>query len=76
MQANDYHVLPNEALGGWDIRKEKSKRASRHFETQQEAIAAARKFSRKVGAELFIHGKDGKILRKDSHGNDPFPPSG
>ncbi|WP_338587823.1 DUF2188 domain-containing protein [Paenibacillus sp. Y5S-9] len=26
--------------------------------------------------ELIIHGKDGKIQSKDSHGNDPYPPKG
>ncbi|HAT3877866.1 TPA: DUF2188 domain-containing protein [Legionella pneumophila] len=76
MRPNDYHVIPNERVGGWDVKREHADRASRHFETQKEAIIAARKFSREAGTELFIHGKDGKILRKDSHGNDPYPPKG
>ncbi|WED43647.1 DUF2188 domain-containing protein [Legionella cardiaca] len=76
MRPSDYHVLPNERLGGWDVKRENATRASRHFETQNEAIASARKLSRGAGTELFIHGLDGKILRKDSHGHDPFPPKG
>ena len=31
---------------------------------------------RREGSELLIHGQDGKIQRKDSHGKDPFPPRG
>ncbi|KTD17516.1 DUF2188 domain-containing protein [Legionella jordanis] len=76
MSRNDYHVLPNSRLGGWDVRREHGLKASRHFETQDKAIAAARKMSRRAGTELFIHGMDGEILRKDSHGHDPFPPRG
>jgi len=26
--------------------------------------------------EFYIHGKNGQIQQKDSHGNDPFPPRG
>ncbi|CEK10123.1 DUF2188 domain-containing protein [Legionella hackeliae] len=76
MRPKDYHVLPNESMGGWDVKRENAERATRHFETQKEAILAARKFSRDEGTELFIHGKDGAILSKDSYGNDPFPPKG
>jgi hypothetical protein len=25
---------------------------------------------------LFIHGRNGQIRGRDSHGNDPFPPKG
>ena len=64
------HVVPNPD-GGWDSKKGGSQRASKHFETKKEAEAYSRDLSRKESSELFIHGKDGKIQRKDSHGNDP-----
>jgi len=51
-----------------------SSRASGHFDTKQKAIDAGREISRNQGTEFFIHGKDGKIQRKYSHGNDPFSP--
>ena len=46
-------------------------RVTRRFDTQQEAIEAARKIARKQGAELYIHGKDGlnpraRLLRRRS----------
>ncbi|OCH99555.1 DUF2188 domain-containing protein [Legionella jamestowniensis] len=65
-QLRDYHVIPNFRIGGWDVKREHASRASRHFETQQKAINAARKMSKRNNAELFIHGHDGKLLRKDT----------
>jgi len=74
-KSGSHHVVPN-ADGGWDVKKGGSNRASGHFDTKQEAIDAGREISRNQGTEFFIHGKDGKIQRKDSHGDDPFPPKG
>jgi len=69
------HVVSN-PNGGWDIKKDNAKRASAHFDNKQDAINKAREISRNQRTELVIHNKDGKIARKDSHGNDPFPPRG
>jgi hypothetical protein len=69
------HVVPN-SDGGWDSKKGGAERASKHFETKKEAETYSRDLSRKESSELVIHGKDGKIQRKDSHGNDPHPPIG
>lgn len=54
----------------------RNKRASVITDTQKEAIDLGRKISRNHHGELFIHGVDGKIRARDSHGNDPFPPRG
>lgn len=67
------HVVPG-SDGGWDSKKGGADRASKHFETKKEAEDYSRKQSQKEGSELLIHGKDGKIQRSDSHGNDPNPP--
>ncbi len=71
-----YHVVHNKARDGWDVKKGGATRSSGHFKTKQDAVSAGRKMSRNQGTELYIHGRDGKIQRKDSHGNDPFPPKG
>jgi hypothetical protein len=73
--AKTRHVVPN-SDEGWDSKKGGASRASKHFETKKEAENYSRDVSKKESSELFIHGKDGKIQRKDSHGNDPFPPKG
>ena len=67
------HVIPDSG-GGWNSKREGASRASRHFDTQNEAIEASRNAARRDKTELTIHGKDGKIREKDSYGKDPCPP--
>ncbi|HBY2626828.1 UNVERIFIED_CONTAM: hypothetical protein C3P01_05145 [Clostridioides difficile] len=69
------HVVPN-PNGGWNIKGEGNSKATKTTSTKQEAINIARDISRNQGSELVIHGKDGKIQSKDSHGKDPYPPRG
>ncbi|MFT7247341.1 MAG: hypothetical protein ACI9QN_000735 [Arcticibacterium sp.] len=73
--SNTRHVVPNKD-GGWDSKKGEAARASKHFDTKKAAEDYSRDLSRREKTELVIHGKDGKIQRKDSHGNDDFPPRG
>jgi len=74
-EQKSHHLVPNPD-GGWDVKKAGSERASKHTDTKQEAVEKGRQISQNQGTELYIHGKDGKIQQKDSHGNDPFPPEG
>lgn len=68
------HVVPHPQ--GWAVKSAGSDRATKVVRTQQEAIDIARKIARNQKSELIIHGEDGQIREKDSHGNDPFPPKG
>jgi hypothetical protein len=70
-----HHVVPNQD-GGWDVKRGGGQKASHHTDTKAEAERIARDISKNQGTELIIHGKDGKIQSKDSHGNDPYPPKG
>ncbi|MCK5538092.1 MAG: DUF2188 domain-containing protein [Bacteroidales bacterium] len=70
------HVVPNSSKGGWDVKQSGSQKSSGHFDTKKEAEKRGRDLSKKQSTELVIHNKDGKISRKDSHGNDPHPPKG
>ena len=74
MPRKTVHVVPNNDKGGWNVKKSGSQRASIHTETKVEAVKMGRIISQRSGSELIIHGRDGKIQRTDSHGNDPFPP--
>lgn len=76
MSKKSTHVVSNSKDGGWDIKQSGAQRSSGHFDTKQEAVNRAREISQNQKTELVIHNKDGKIARKDSHGNDPFPPKG
>ncbi len=69
------HVVPNPD-GGWDVKKGGQKKPVSHHNKKSTAIDKARTNSKKEESELYIHGKDGKIQRKNSHGGDPYPPEG
>lgn len=67
------HVVHN-PKGGWDIKQSNAQRASEHHAKKEEAVKRAREISKNQKTELVIHNMDGKIEKKDSHGNDPCPP--
>ncbi len=60
----------------WQVKSDGASKAAKITNTKQEAVDAARTIARNQGAELTIHGQDGKIQSKDSHGHAPFPPRG
>ncbi len=74
MSKRNQHIVPHD--DGWAVRGAGSQRATSLHRTQQEAIDTAREIARNQGTELFVHGRDGRIRERDSHGNDPFPPKG
>ena len=75
MKSKTHHVIPN-SNGGWDAKKGGGERASNHFDTKKPAVDKARDISQNQGSELYIHGKNGQIQQKDSHGKDKYPPKG
>lgn len=74
MPRKSQHVVPRD--GKWAVRRAGAVRASRKFDTQREAIEAARDIARSQGTELYIHGQDGRIRERNSYGKDSFPPKG
>ena len=74
MSKQNQHVVPYD--DGWAIRGAGSQRATSIHQTQSDASDAARGIAQNQGTELFIHGKNGRIRERDSHGNDPYPPKG
>ena len=75
MSKKTHHVVHN-PNGGWDVKKGGAEKASNHFDKKVDAVDKGREISQNQGSEFYIHGKDGKIQSKDSHGNDPNPPQG
>jgi hypothetical protein len=73
MARKTHHVVPS-SIGGWNIKKGGSSRASGHYDRKADAIDRAREISHNQNTELVIHGRNGKISRTDSHGGDPCPP--
>ena len=76
MARKTHHVVPNSSGDGWAVKRGGASKASKLFDTKKEAEQAGREISRNQKTEFVIHGKDGKIQRSDSHGNDPHPPKG
>lgn len=74
MTKRNQHVVPHQ--NGWAVKGAGSSRATSVHQTQKSAIDAGRSISRNQGSELLIHGRDGQIRARDSHGNDPYPPKG
>ena len=69
------HVTPHPE-GGWQIKGAGNHKATLRTITQGESINRARAITQNQKSELIIHGRDGRIRSKDSHGKDPFPPVG
>lgn len=73
-RTKNQHVVPRG--DGWAVRGEGNSRDTRRFESQDDAIQAARRIARNQRGELFVHGRDGRIRERRSYGGDPYPPSG
>lgn len=69
------HVTPHPD-GHWQIKAAGSKRETKVTSTQAQAVTIARRIATHQGSELLIHGRDGKIRARDSHGHDSYPPKG
>ena len=74
MSKRNQHVVPHDR--GWAVKGAGAGRATSVHSTQQAAIDAARGIARNQGSELLIHGRNGQIRARDSHGNDSCPPRG
>lgn len=74
MTKRNQHVVPHPE--GWAVKPAGGEKASSVHSTQQDAINRARGVAQNQGTELFIHGRNGRIRERDSHGNDPYPPKG
>jgi len=67
MSAKGQYVVPRGKR--WAVRKAGAERVTRHFDTQQEALEAARRIARNQGGDVFIFGRDGFIRGRDSQIN-------
>ena len=68
------HVVPKGYQ--WAVKGEGNQRYPAVCANQKQAIDIARQIAKNQSSELFIHGRNGRIRERDSHGNDPYPPRG
>ena len=60
----------------WQVKGAGNERATAVVSTQKEAIDIARGIATNQQSELIVHGRNGQIRAKDSHGHDPRNVSG
>ena len=64
---SDVHVVPHGDVWALEVAGDKQE----SFHTQAEAIRRGRELAEREQGELVVHGEDGRIREKDSHGHDP-----
>ena len=72
MAGKGQHVVPRD--GHWAVRRSGSDKVTRTFETQNDAIRAAREIARNQGTEVYIHDRTGLIRERESFGRAVAPP--
>ncbi|NYB52548.1 MAG: DUF2188 domain-containing protein [Methanobacteriaceae archaeon] len=70
--AANLHVIAGKK-GGWDVKRDGAVKASGHFNTKEEAIEFAEEEGRRYNVEVFIHGEDGKIQKRETFGKKLYP---
>lgn len=68
------HVVPHS--DGLAFKGAGNQRATSVYQTQREAIEAARGIARNQRSEMLIHGENGRIRERSTYGDDPHPPKG
>ncbi len=70
MKRDRYFINPKE--DGWELKKQGAERASKNFDTKQEALDYSRDFvGSKDNSQLIIKKQDGTIQTEHTYGNDP-----
>jgi hypothetical protein len=57
--------------GRWAVQTDSTQRADSLHDRKTDAVARARELAENKQTELVIKNQGGKIVAKDSHGNDP-----
>jgi len=73
-----YHVTHSKESNDWHVQKAGGTRSSGNYQTQADAVEAARKFAQNNSlGQVVIHRKDNNQIRTEyTYGKDPFPPAG
>ncbi len=61
---------------GWANRRAGASKVSKTFDTKADAEGAGRSTAKREKTEHIVHKRDGTIGRRNSYGNDPYPPRG
>lgn len=64
---NGVHVVLSSGI--WTVRKTGRKSVQKEFPNQKDAIIFARKIGRLKSADIFVHGRNGRVTRENSAGD-------
>lgn len=70
------HVTYDKDKGNWGVKKENTQKASARTDTKAEAQQIAKEQGRNQKTEVITHKKNGRFQKRESYGNDPYPPKG
>lgn len=70
--AANLHVIASKD-GGWNVKRDGAVKASGHFDSKEEAIEFAEEEGKRYNVEVFIHGEDGKIQKREAFGKKLYP---
>ena len=71
MARTRYFLDPN-PKGGWDLKKQGSKRATKHFDKKADGLTFSRSFVRqKKDSQLIVKKRSGVIQTEHTYGHDP-----
>ena len=68
------HVVPHQ--GKWAVKGFGNTKYTAVTKFKKDAVRIARKIAFNQKTELFIHKRNGVIEKRNSYGNDAFPPKG
>lgn len=75
---SSYHVVHSKTDDTWKVKKAGGEKSSGNFDTQTQAVNAARSFAQNANkGQVVVHRKDNNQIRTEyTYGDDPCPPSG
>ena len=73
MSSKSQWVSPRDG-GKWAVHGAGNSKDTKLFDTQKAATAHAVSIAKNNKSEVVVQGRNGRIVSKDSFGNDPNPP--
>lgn len=74
-KGKNQHILPREG-GKWAVKTEGASRDTKIYEKKIDAVKCGTEIAKNRKAELFVHGRSGRIQERNTYGKDKFPPKG
>lgn len=71
-----YQYVVHDPNGGWNVKREGSAKATKHFKNKEDAKAFAKAIAKSQHTGIRVQKLNGTFSEEDTYGKDPFPPKG